>query len=197
MQSVTLRRQPFVAIVEIVACVQALRSLFGQNSYGGIEKDMLELDVKIESGDLYDYMMAHSYNGASGILGSCFGALMVVVAFLNKQWIFLICGVVVLLYLPWTLFLKSKQQSLNNPTFKKPLHYLLDEQGITVSQGEECQSQLWEHMYKAVSTNRSIIIYTSPVNATIFPRRVLGEDVAKCIEIISTHMPPNKVKIRY
>ncbi len=158
---------------------------------------MLELDVKIESGDLYDYMMAHSYNGASGILGSCFGALMVVVAVMKSQWIFLIAGVVLLLYLPWTLFLKSKQQIIKNPAFKEPLHYVLDEKGITVSQGEESQSQAWENMHKATSTTKSIIIYTSPVNATILPRRVLGENTSKCIEIISTHMPPNKVKIRY
>ncbi len=158
---------------------------------------MLELDVKIESGDLYDYMMAHSYNSASGILGSCFGALMIVVAVLKSQWIFLIAGVVVLLYLPWTLLLKSKQQILNNPAFKDALHYVLDENGITVSQGEESQSQAWEQMYKATSTGRSIIIYTSAVNATILPRRALGENTSKCIEIISTHMPPNKVKIRY
>ena len=158
---------------------------------------MLELDVKIESGDLYDYMMAHTYNSASGIIGSCFGALMVVIGVMNKQWIFLIGGVVLLVYLPWTLFLKSKQQALNNPTFKTPLHYVLNEEGLTVSQGEVSQSQAWENMFKATSTNRSIIVYTSPVNATIIPRKALGQDVSKCIEIISTHMPPNKVKIRY
>ena len=158
---------------------------------------MLELDVKIESGDLYDYMMAHSYNNASGIWGSCFGALMVIVGIMNKQWIFLIAGIVLLLYLPWTLFLKSKQQVLNNPAFKNPLHYVLDENGITVSQGEESQSQTWDNMYKAISTSKSIIVYTSAVNATILPRRALGENVNKCIEIISTHMPPKKVKIRY
>lgn len=158
---------------------------------------MLELDVKIESGDLYDYMMAHSYNGASGILGNCFGGLMVVAGALSKQWIFLIAGMVLLLYLPWTLFLKSKQQVLRNPAFQKTLHYVLDENGITVSQGEESQSQAWENMHKAISTSKSIIVYTSPVNATILPRRALGQDLSKCIEMISTHMPPKKVKIRY
>lgn len=158
---------------------------------------MLELDVKIESGDLYDYMMAHSYNSATGIIGSCFGGLMVIIGVMSKQWIFLIGGVVLLLYLPWTLFLKSKQQALNNPAFKNKLHYVLDDNGITVSQGEESQSQAWENMHKAISTNRSIIIYTSPVNATILPRRALGQDLSKCIEIISTHMPPGKVKIRF
>ncbi len=158
---------------------------------------MLELDVKIESGDLYDYMMAHTYNSPAGIVGSCFGGLLVVIALMNHKWIFLIAGVVVLLYLPWTLFLKSKQQALNNPAFKNTLHYVLDEQGITVSQGEEIQSQAWENMFKATSTGKSIIIYTSPVNATILPRRALGENLSQCIEIISTHMPPKKVKIRF
>ncbi|MBQ7776277.1 MAG: YcxB family protein [Lachnospiraceae bacterium] len=158
---------------------------------------MLELDVKIDSKDLYDYMMAHTYNSASGIIGSCVGALMVVGGLANSKWIFVIFGAIVLLYLPWNLFLKSKQQALTNPAFKNSLHYVLDENGITVSQGEESQNQAWENMYKAVSTNRSIIIYTSPVNATILPRRALGENVTDCIRIISAHMPPKKVKIRF
>lgn len=158
---------------------------------------MLELDVKIEARDLYDYMMAHTYNSPAGIIGSCAGGLMVVVGFVNSKWIFVIAGIILLLYLPWTLYLKSRQQALNNSAFKEPLHYLLDDTGITVSQGEVSQSQTWENMYKATSTTKNIIVYTSSVNATIIPRRVLGENTSKCIEIISTHMPPKKVKIRY
>lgn len=158
---------------------------------------MLELDVKIEAKDLYDYMMAHTYSSPAGILGSCFGGIGVVVGVMTQKWIFLILGIVILVYLPWTLFLKSKQQILKNPAFQKPLHYVLDDAGITVSQGEVSQSQAWEDMYKAVSTTKSIIVYTSPVNATIFPRRELGENLSQCIEIIATHMPPGKVKIRF
>ena len=86
---------------------------------------------------------------------------------------------------------------LKNPAFSSPLHYVLNEEGITVSQGEVSQSQAWADMYKATSTTKSIIVYTSPVNATIFPKRVLGENLSQCIEIIATHMPPNKVKIRF
>ena len=54
------------------------------------EEFMLEYDVKITDKELYDYMMVHSYNGAPGILGSCLGALMVVVALMNGHWIYLI-----------------------------------------------------------------------------------------------------------
>ncbi len=85
---------------------------------------------------------------------------------------------------------------LKNPAFKKPLHYKLTEEGIEVSQGDATDSQKWEDMYKAVSTGRSIVVYTSRINACIFPKKDIGEDKYKVIEMISTHMPPKKVKIR-
>lgn len=157
---------------------------------------MVELDVKINAGDLYDYMLRHSYNSASGLIGSGLGALMVVYAISVKHWILLVAGIVVLLYLPWTYFLKSRQQAVLNPAFKQPLHYVLDETGLTVSQGEESGTIAWDAMVKAVSTSRSIILYTSPVNATIFPKKQMGDKKAAVIEIISIHMPPSKVKIK-
>ena len=157
---------------------------------------MIELDVKIGAKDLYDYMLRHSYNSASGIIGSCFGALLIVFACMTRQWLYLVLGAVMLLYLPWTLSLKSKQQVLNNPSFQQPLHYLLDDQGITISQGEDSVQYLWEEMYKAVSTGRSIIVYTSKINATIFPKKQLEDKKTMIIEMISTHMSPQKVKIR-
>ncbi len=157
---------------------------------------MLELTVKIEAGDLYDYMLMHSYTSPAGLVGSAFGAILILFAIAAQQWIFIVLGLVMLLYLPWTLFLKSRSQSLTNPSFQEPLHYLLDEEGLTVSQGEAQEKMAWGDMYKAVSTGRSIILYTSRVNATLFPKRQLGDRRAAVIEIISTHMPPSKVKIR-
>jgi hypothetical protein len=157
---------------------------------------MLELTIKIEAGDLYDYMLMHSYNSPAGLIGSAFGALLIVFAFATRQWIFIVLGLVMLLYLPWTLFIKSRSQILSNPSFQEPLKYILDEEGLTVSQGEAWEKMAWEDMHKAVSTGRSIILYTSRVNATLFPKRLLGDKKAAVIEIISTHMPPAKVKIR-
>lgn len=83
-----------------------------------------------------------------------------------------------------------------NPAFQKPLHYTLDEEGITVSQDGVEQKQAWEDMVKAISTTRSIIVYTSKVNATILPKRELGDQKAAVIEMISKHMKPAKVKIK-
>lgn len=156
----------------------------------------IEFDIKINANVLYDYMLHHTYTSAAGLLGTGVGALMIVAFSMQHSVIFLIAGIVILAYLPWTLFIRSRQQLLANPAFKAPLHYRLDEEGITVSQNETEEKQSWEQMYKAISTGRSIIVYTSRINASIFPKKDLGENKAKVIEIISTHMPPSKVKIR-
>lgn len=155
-----------------------------------------EFDVKITPGVLYDYMLYHTYTSAAGLLGSIVGALLVVVFFMGYGPLFLIFGIVILAYLPWTLFIKSRRQYLANPAFKEPLHYRMTQEGVEVSQKGESQSQKWEDMYKAVSTSRSLILYTSPVNASIFPKKDLEGKAAGVIEMISTHMPPKKVKIR-
>lgn len=157
---------------------------------------MVELDIRITAKDLYDYNLRHAYNSAAGLMGSVLGALMIIVGGYTRTWIFVIGGVLLLAYLPWTLFIRSRQQALSNPVFKEPLHYVLDDTGITISQGEASETQEWGQMVKAVSTARSIIVYTSKRNATIFPKTQLGDQRAAVIEMISTHMPPAKVKIR-
>lgn len=156
----------------------------------------IEFDIQLTSADLYDYMLHHTYTSASGLIGSIAGALMVVAYFAGAGILCLIAGLAVLFYLPVTLFLKSKQQFLANPSFKKPLHFKMTEEGLEVSQEGETQRQKWEDMYRAISTVKSIILYTSPVNASIFPKRELQDKTAFVIEMISTHMSARKVKIR-
>ncbi len=158
----------------------------------------LEFDIKINAGVLYDYMLRHTYTSFSGVLGTVVGLLLLSGFAMTGYVLYLIAGLVVLIYLPWTLFLRSRQQMIKNPAFRQPLHYKLTPEGVEVSQGESKEFQKWEAMHKAVSTGRSIILYTSSVNASIFPRKDLREQQVQeaLIRMITTHMPPSRVKIR-
>ena len=156
----------------------------------------VEFDVQMTSADLYDYMLHHTFTSPSGLIGAVAGALMIVAGFAGSGALCTIAGIVILLYLPVALFMRSKQQFLSNPAFRQPLHYRMDEEGITVSQGEHEECCKWEDMQKAISTMRSIVLYTSAVNATILPKKAMGEKTTAGIGVISTHMPPKKVKIR-
>ena len=156
----------------------------------------LEFDVKIDAKVLYDYMLHHTYTSFQGVLGTAVGALMLVGFAATNYIIWLIGGIVLLAYLPWSLFLRSRQQMMNTPAFRQPLHYRMTEEGVEISQGEIKEFQKWENMVKAVSTGKSIILYTSAVNASIFPRADLGEKQVFLIEMISRNMPAKKVKIK-
>lgn len=156
----------------------------------------VSFDVKITPQILYDYLLYHTYTSMSGAVGMIAGALFVVYFFMGGKFWYLIAGVILLCYLPWTLFLRAKKQYVSNPAFAEPIHYVLDEEGMKISQKEQSENVSWNQMYKAVSTTRSILLYTSPVNASIFPKKDLGEHLPALIEVLSTHMPPKKVKIR-
>lgn len=156
----------------------------------------VEFDVKITPNALYDYLMSHTYHSLSGLAGTVVGALLIVAFFMNMRPAFLIAGIVIVAYLPWTLFLKSRQQFLRNEAFKLPLHYKMSDEGVEISQGDSVTLVKWEDMYKATSSGASILLYTNRVNAFIFPKRELGEKKVAVIAAISTHMPPAKVKIR-
>ena len=156
----------------------------------------MEFDVKITGGILYDFLMYHNYSKISNLIANIVGALVLIGGIVNSHVMFIICGAILLFYMPISLFMKAKQQQLASPAFKKPLHYKLSEEGVFVSQDGQEEMQKWDDMYKAVSTPKSIILYTTRVNACIFPRKDLGTDVPKLMEIISTNMDPKKVKIR-
>jgi len=157
----------------------------------------LEFQTKMTANILYDYMLQHTYNSPAGILGSGVGAVLVVAAFGAHNFLYFLGGLVLLLYLPCSLFIRSLKQMQSTPAFQQPLSYKISEEGIRVSQGEQSQLQKWENMYRAVSTKSSIIVYTSKINAWIFPRKDMGAMAPKVIEMISTHMPAGKVRIRW
>ncbi len=157
----------------------------------------VEFNVKVTASALYDYLLYHTYTSLSGMLGTLVGAFLIMAFVSTKYVIYLIAGVVLIAYLPCALFLRAKQQVQNNPVFKQPLHYKMTQEGISVSQGENEEHQSWDSCIKAVSTSKSIILYTSRTTASIFPKKDLGEKKEALIRILSTYMPPKKVKIRF
>ena len=131
------------------------------------------------------------------MIATLIGTILIMVFFSTMYVIYLIAGVVLIAYLPGALFLRAMRQVQNTPAFKKPLHYKMTDEGITVSQDENEENQSWDSCVKAVSTGTSIILYTSRTAASIFPKKDLGDQKEALIQMISTHMPPKKVKIRF
>jgi len=156
-----------------------------------------EFDIKMSVSALYDYNMHHAYTSASGLLGTMVGILLIIGFLQNTQYYaLLVAGIIIILYMPITLYTGAKKQMLLNPAFKNSIHYAMDDEGVTVSNDQDEMKVEWKDIYRAYSTNQSIILSTSKVNAWIFPKKDLGEYRYSVIEMISTHMDPAKVRIK-
>ena len=186
-----------ISIIDLVKRGRFMENMEKQEKQEQQEKNaLLEFDVHIDSKVLYDYLLKHTYSGMQGILATVVGALMIMMFLSGEGILYLIFGIVVIVYIPFSLFLSANRQALQVEAFGKPLHYRLLEEGIEVSQDDIVELQAWEDMVKAISTGKSIIVYTSRYKAAIFPRKDLANHVTDTIEIISTHMDPKKVKIK-
>ncbi len=156
----------------------------------------VEFDVKMTTGKMYDYMLRHTFTSFAGIVGEFLGFMLVAGFFVTKQWLYLIAGVVCVFYQPVALYVRAKRQVEKNEVFAAPLHYTINDEGISVKAGENSDSLTWDKMYRAVSTTRSVILYTGRINACIFPKEDMGDKKDDVIRPISTHMDAKQVNIR-
>lgn len=157
---------------------------------------MVEVDITLKPGDLYDYNLKHSYSKPVTILCTVVGILGIAYGIYDKFWIMVIIGALLVVYTPLVLFLRSSQAFMLNPSLKEKLHYILDDEGLTVSQKEQSQQHKWGDIVKAVSTTNSIIIYTTKINATIIPKREIGDSLPLLVQEIAAHLEPSKNKIK-
>jgi len=155
----------------------------------------MEFEVRVRAKDLFDYQLHHTYTSASGLLGALLGIFVMGVFTYNQEVIYLLLGAFMLCYTPIVLFFRSLSQAAS-PSFQTPMKYHMTDEGVTISIGEQSQMIPWDAFYRAVSTRKNVVLYTSKVNAFLFPRTELQERMSILIEMISTHMPADKVRIR-
>lgn len=162
-----------------------------------------EFDIQLQPVDMYRYNLYHTYTSLSGYLS----ILLSLIAFAAavKTWgevtlvytvIYLALGVLLLFYVPVTLYLRSKQQVLASPVLKNVLHYTVDDTGVTTSQGEASSTLAWDQVYRVVATKHNILICINPRNAFIIPRAQVAEEYQTIRQIAKKHLEKYRFKMK-
>ena len=164
----------------------------------------VKFDVKMTKKAMYDFMLYTSYTSLGGIAGVIFGGITLALGIrqcmaggYSAGATFFVFAIVFLIGNPLQLKTRAAEQVKKSSMFQKPITYELTETGVNISQDDQSVVNEWKDFQKAVSTNQSIILYVTKVRALIFPRESLGEQYGAAVKMISTHMPPKKVKIRH
>lgn len=163
----------------------------------------IKFDVKMTVGLMYDFLLYHTYTSLPGLISTILGILLLGFG-VNLQnhgtanpLIYYIAGGILIIYTPINLWLSAQRQVKLSPIYKEPITYILRDEGIVTAQNEEEAKAEWTAVQKVVSTGRSIIVYTAKNRGVILEKKAMGNAYQDALKMISTHVEPKKVKIRY
>jgi hypothetical protein len=109
---------------------------------------------------------------------------------------YLIIGVVFLIYIPVTLWSRAGHTMKTNAVLSGTLHYDISDAGIRVTQNGDSGVLEWNQIYKMVSNKKHILIYSNRVNAYIVPREQIGDGYAALKEIAGKNLEKHRIRLK-
>lgn len=165
--------------------------------------EKLEFDVQLNASQYYHFNLYHSYHSLNGILSIFLGLLCILYAIVDRKVLrteqlvmFILLGLLFMLYNPVALYLRSKRRFLQNPVMKNPVTYIFAESGITLKQGEVEEEMPWDNLYKVVKTKESMIFYLTKYHANIVPLSEMGDQYNQVCAFISKYTAPKAIRFR-
>ena len=163
----------------------------------------VSFDVQLQPKDLFRFNMYQTYTGMQGILSIVLGILGFVMAGLSigkaeipYTVMYVVVGLIFLFYIPVSLWFRAKQSLQTNAVLAGKLHYEVSEKGIHVVQGKETGDLPWDAVYKLVSNNHQILIYTTRVNAYVIPMEQIGDQYEGFCEVAKKVLKPFQLKLK-
>lgn len=140
-----------------------------------------EFDVQMDEKILYDFMLHHNYKSGTGYLWPLIGVLALGLAIFSGnapvayRLAYAAFGLLFIFFIPFDLKGKTKKQLAKNPYYKKPIHYVVNEEGIKTSQDEQETFIPWERFRKLNISKRSLIVYLPNQSACVMPKECFGD----------------------
>ena len=165
----------------------------------------LEFEIKLTAKDLYRFNMRNAYTSMQGILSIVFAALVMFV-FVWKfdtlstpyKILFIALAILFLVYIPVSLWLRSKQISAKSDVFKEPLKFIFGDEIIrvetTAGDDEDSAEFGYSEIFKVVRNKNYILIYTNRVSAYIIPRRLIVNEEESLTSILRDKVDDFKLR---
>jgi len=166
----------------------------------------LEFDIKLKPRDMFLFNMYQTYTSFNGWFSIVFGAALLVsagYAFVvygeagySNAILYAAAGVFLLAYMPLTLWMRAGRSINASPVLSSVLHYHVDADGFTVTQGEASGVLAWKQIYKMVATKSNVLVYSNRMNAYVIPREQLGEQYVPLAKLATDKLPKFRVRMK-
>lgn len=163
----------------------------------------VSFDVKLTPKDLFRFNLYQTYTTSQGPVSIILAVLVFVMAGVSFRdgsvsygVLYLVVGIAFAVYIPVTLWSRAKQTIKKNAVLSGTLHYHISEAGIEVSQDGDSGVLEWKQIYKMVSTQKSVLVYSNRVNAYIIPREQLGDKYDTLAQLANKMLEKHRVKMK-
>ncbi|MGO5051635.1 YcxB family protein [Lachnospiraceae bacterium LCP25S3_G4] len=164
-----------------------------------------EINVTMTESALFDFTLFHTYSKFAGFLTNVLGMAVIfmgiILVFTRKvEWpyifVYVLAGIAFIGYTPWLIRRRAKKQLRSFEEFKESSHYIFQDTGIVVVQCGRESEYNWEEIQKVVATPKTIGLYYGTERALIIPKESFGDQFVPIINMIMTHVPRERMKIR-
>ena len=149
-----------------------------------------EFDFHMDENTLGDFYKSHN---TGGFLWPMIGVFAIGLAIISGgttpisyRLLYVLFGLLFIFYIPFDLKRKAKKQVKTNPYYAQPIHYILDEEGVTTIQGENEAKVTWDKFSKVKLTKKSMFLYMRNKNACVFSLNVFGKELDQAYDWIKS-----------
>ena len=163
----------------------------------------VKFSVQMKTVYMFDFLYWHSYHGITGIINYAlsFAGVAALLAGFGKDNMVVTIMLVALSLLftvinPLLLLYKAAGQLKRTPMFAKPLYYMFDTRGFSISQDNNSDSAEWNSVVLIRETRKSIILYLGAANALILPKKEIGTQLEELKKLICSALPEQAKKLK-
>lgn len=154
-----------------------------------------KIKINMTVKDMFSFLLNNTYRKFTGIIWVAFSLVLIAVTIITWGDVKIINSILLIVLAcmytvvnPIMLYFKAKSQIKNNDYFKEELCYELNDEGITVTQGEAMAETKWEEIWKAVRMGRNVVVYVTNLRAFVWPVSCISEQYEEIYGIIRKNM---------
>lgn len=155
------------------------------------------IDTEITEEELRNFRLAHEYRRPAILLVNVMAIFFIIFSALSgvngmnfKLTVGL--GILIILYYPFIIVIKTKGIKNNNKVFQQVFHYMLDEEGLHLKVDKEAVDVEWKYVRKIMVLKSSVVVYTGKSNAWIIPTKDMGGQKDEIIAFLQEKVQTGK-----
>lgn len=154
-----------------------------------------EFDVNISEKNMFVFLFNNTYRRITGIIWIIFSIVIIGVTVytwgdvkIQNSVLMILLASLYTVINPLMLYSRAKKQVRNNDYFANVLHYVVDEEGVKVSQNGQNASVKWDEVWKIVRYGNEIAAYVSTDRAFIWPMESIKDNYNDIVRMAEEHI---------